>query len=76
MEILGRVHNGVVVLEGHLELPEGAVVCVSYPVAPAPGPPDPRERVQFPLVRSDRPGTLDLTAERIAEALNDGNLSG
>jgi hypothetical protein len=29
------------------------------------------KRVQFPLVRSDHPGTLDLTNERIAEILDE-----
>jgi hypothetical protein len=34
MEIRGRVHNGVVVLEGELPLPEGAAVTVTYPAPP------------------------------------------
>jgi hypothetical protein len=75
MEIRGRVHNGVVVLEGKPELPEGAVVLVSYPVAPAMALPESGERVQFPLVPSDQPGTLHLTAERIAELWEDDDVS-
>jgi hypothetical protein len=75
MEILGRVHNGVVVLEGEAPLPEGTVVMVLYP-APLPAElPGSRERVRLPLVRSDRPGSLPLTAERVAELLEDDDVS-
>jgi hypothetical protein len=75
MEIRGVVHNGVVVLDGDLQLPEGAVVSVLYPIAPPTAPPDTREQVQFPLVRSNHPGTLDLTAERIAELWEDDDVA-
>ena len=75
MEIRGIVHNGVVVLDGELRLPEGAVVSVSYPVVTATVPPEASERVQFPLVRSNQPGTLHLTAERIAELWEDDDVS-
>jgi hypothetical protein len=34
MVALGRIENGVVVLEGGVPLPEGAVVSVVYPAAP------------------------------------------
>jgi hypothetical protein len=65
------VRNGVVVLEGHLNLPEGAAVTVTYPV-PAPVPPAvEKKRVQFPLVRSAHPGSVHLTGERIAEILDE-----
>jgi hypothetical protein len=72
MEIRGVVHNGVVVLDGEPQLPEGAVL---YPIATATVPPDIRERVQFPLVRSNQPGTLHLTAEHIAELWEDDDVS-
>ena len=75
MEIRGVVQNGVVVLEGELQLPEGAVVSVSYPISPPAVSPDSRQRVQLPLVPSDRPGSLDLTADRIAEFLDDDDVS-
>jgi hypothetical protein len=75
MEIRGRVENGVVVLEGGAALPEGAVVSVSYPVSPPAAPHGPGPRVQFPLVPSDRPGSVDLTADRVAELLYDDDLS-
>jgi hypothetical protein len=75
MEIRGVVHNGVVVLDGDLQLPEGAVVSVSYPLSPPAVPPESRRRVQLPLVPSDRPGSLQLTNERIAELLDDDDVS-
>jgi hypothetical protein len=75
MEIRGRVHNGVVVLEADLTLPEGAIVTVLYTEPPPTVPPESGYRVQFPLVKSDRPGSVDLTAERIAEILNDDDFS-
>jgi len=76
MEIPGRVHNGVVVLEGELPLPEGAVVTVSYTAPSRAGPPNSRRRVQLPLVPSDRPASRPLTAERVAELLEDEDVSG
>jgi hypothetical protein len=71
MEAQGRVCNGVVVLEGGLSLPEGTRVTVSYPDAPTAKPPESPRPVQLPLVRSDRPGSRQLTAERVAELLED-----
>jgi hypothetical protein len=75
MEIQGRVHHGVVVLEGEPQLPEGMVVTVSFPVPPPTEPPAPRRRVSFPLVKSGQPGSLQLTAERVAELLDDEDVS-
>ena len=75
MEIQGRVHNGVVVLDGEPELPEGMMVTVSFPDPPLTEPPAPRRRVSFPLVPSDRPGRLQLTAKRVAEHLEDDEVS-
>ncbi|MCI0684953.1 MAG: hypothetical protein L0Y71_22890 [Gemmataceae bacterium] len=72
MVIPGRVQNGVVVLEGPVSLPEGAEVMVSVASAPSgvQG-----KRVVFPLVESDHPGTWDLTNERIAEILDEEDVS-
>jgi len=75
MEIRGRVQNGVVVPEGDVLLPEGAMVTVSCPGPLAVGPPKSCRRVYLPLVRSDRPGSRRLTAERIAEILEDDDVS-
>jgi hypothetical protein len=33
------------------------------------------QRVEFPLVRSQHPGTVDLTAERVAELLDNEDVS-
>src|SRR5690348_6980389 len=63
MVIPGRIKNGVVVLEGGPALPEGTAVSVSCDLPPT-GKAPRQERVKFPLVRSKRPGTLHLTAQR------------
>jgi hypothetical protein len=76
MEIPGRVHNGVVVLEGELPLPEGAAVTVFYSAPSRVDPPKPRRRVRLPLVPSNRPGSRPLTAERVAELLEEQDVSG
>ena len=69
MVVRGHVRNGVVVLDGGPELPEGAAVTVSCTEPAAPSPTTKR-RVDFPLVRSARPGSVDLTGERITEILD------
>jgi hypothetical protein len=74
MDIRGRVHNGVVIFDDGLSLPEGTIVIVSCPISQASEPPK-SYRVQLPLVRSDRPGSNHLTAERIAEILDDDDVS-
>ena len=68
MEIRGRVHNGVVVLEGELPLPEGTEVIVSSGAAPKTKPVG-EQRIEFPLVRSKHPGSLRMTGQRVAEFL-------
>lgn len=70
MVIQGRVQQGVVVLEGNQSLPEGASVTVVYQDKPIATSERTKKRIQFPLVPSDRPGTLHLTGERIAEILD------
>ncbi len=74
MVISGRVHNGVVVLEGGLTLPEGMQVTVSYSAAPSAESVQQKRRVRLPLVSSSHPGTLDLTGERIAELLDEDDV--
>jgi hypothetical protein len=74
MVIPGRVKNGVVVLEGGPPLPEGTPVTVSCDLPPSTKPPH-KGRVKFPLVRSKRPGSLHLTAQRIAELLEEEDVS-
>jgi hypothetical protein len=71
MIIPGRIHNGVVVLQGGPALPEGAAVTVSYPASGGLTPDREKRRIQVPLVRSDRPGSVQLTGARIAEILDE-----
>ena len=75
MEIPGRVQNGVVVLEGHPALPEGAAVTVTYRGLAGARADLPRTRIQVPLVRTGQPGSLNLTGKRIAEILNEEDAS-
>jgi len=69
MEIFGKFQNGVVVFEGGCPFPEGAVVNVRLPAAPATTQVQPAQPVQLPLVPSEKPGTVDLTNDKIAERL-------
>jgi hypothetical protein len=73
MVIPGRVHNGVVILEGASALPEGAAVTVTYSanVRPATS----KRRIQVPLVPTDQPGSVQLTGERIAEIMDEEDAS-
>lgn len=71
MELHGRVHNGVVVLEGDPALPEGAAVTVTYPRRGERPPGGSKRRIDVPLVRSGRPGSVNLTGERVAQILDD-----
>jgi len=71
MIIPGRVQNGVVIPEGGPALPEGAAVSISYPASAGSQPVPAKHRIQVPLVRSERPGTVPLTGERIAEILDE-----
>jgi len=55
-------------------LPEGAAVTVSCDVTPAVQPAA-KEQVEFPLVHSQHPGTLRLTARKVADLLEEQDLS-
>ncbi len=71
MKIHGHFQNGVVVLDEQVALPEGAKVVVSVlGAAPSIRETPIRKRAQLPLVKSDRPGSLTLTNDRIAEILD------
>lgn len=70
MNIPGRVQNGVVVLEGEMTLPEGAAVFVCPRTAPVIHVAKHQTPVVLPLFVSDKPGTIDLTNDRIAEILD------
>jgi hypothetical protein len=75
MEIPGRVKNGVIVLEGRAVLPEGAPVTVLFDRVRIWHKSGKKIRVAFPLVRSKQPGTLHLSNERIAEILQEDDLT-
>jgi hypothetical protein len=62
MVITGKVRNGVVVLDEGFSLPEGTRVYVTLASEAETG-----NWVEFPLVDSSAPGTVELTNERIAE---------
>ena len=68
MTLYGRVQNGVVVIDGPLPLPEGAAVIVSERTATRTA--KPRQPVELPIFPSDRPGSIALTNDRIAEILD------
>jgi hypothetical protein len=70
MVVLGRVQNGVIVLDGDSALPEGAVVTISYGEPPAKQSSVGNSRIQVSLVHTGRPGTVQLTGERIAKILD------
>jgi hypothetical protein len=72
MQIPGRVSNGVVILEGSFSLPEGTHVVVTVPEVRRKAKDTP---LPFPIVRSRHPGSVNLTNERIAELLEDEDLS-
>jgi hypothetical protein len=75
MVIPGRVHNGVVVLEGNSALPEGAAVTVTYPALPKATPAFEKRRIQVPLVRTGLPGSLPLTGAQMVEILDQEDAS-
>ena len=74
MIVQGTVQNGVVVLESGAVLPEGLAVTV---VSSSPPPPSARQRkwVKLPLVPSDQPGSVNMTSERVAELLDEEDVS-
>jgi hypothetical protein len=70
MVVLGTVRNGVVVVEGDANLPEGAVVTITYGDSPSKKASAGHHRIEVPLVRTGQPATVQLTGERIAEILD------
>jgi hypothetical protein len=71
MVVLGRVQNGVVVLESGSALPEGAIVTVSCGEPSIKTGTPGGARVDVPLVRTGQPGSVHLSGERIAEILDE-----
>jgi hypothetical protein len=75
MTLPGIVRNGVVVLEGESTLPEGTPVSVISRASPAIHVAKHQKRVEFPIVRSSKPGSVNLTGEMIAEILDDEDMA-
>ena len=75
MRMRGRVHNGMVVLDDGHGLPEGATVIVVCDDIESPANEPVARRVDLPLVRSQHPGSLRLTAERLAQVLEEEDVS-
>ncbi len=69
MDILGRVENGVIVLEGGVTFPEGAQVVVSLRRRPNIRVAPTQRPVQLPIFDYDGPPDIDLTNDQIAEIL-------
>ena len=65
----------MVVLQAETKLPDGTPVTVVYPGVRIRRKPGKQKRVKFPLIRSEHPGTVDLTNERIAEILDQEDLA-
>ncbi len=76
MEIQGVVHNGVIVFDGSVSLPEGAVVTVVVRESPRIHVSENPKRVEFSLVRSSAPGSIHLTNERIYELMDEEDIEG
>jgi hypothetical protein len=64
----GIVRNGIITLDTGLVLPEGTRVRIEV-VGPTGT--SPNQRVMFPLVPSENPGSVHVTNEMIAEILDD-----
>jgi hypothetical protein len=75
MTIPGRVQNGVVVLEGGSTLPDGTAVSVVPRASPVIRVARRQRPVVLPLIPSENPGSVDLTGERIAEILDQQDVS-
>ena len=76
MVIHGIVQNGMVVLDGEIGLPEGALVAVMFPIESGVVPIIGSRRVEFPLVHSKHPGSLNLTSHQIGDILDEEEFSG
>jgi hypothetical protein len=74
MKIPGRVQDGVIVLPPGVTMPEGTPVVVSCNLPTQAKTGRKKRRVVLPLVPSSRPGTVDLTGERIAKILEEEDL--
>jgi tRNA(Glu) U13 pseudouridine synthase TruD len=78
MVLHGRIENGAIVLPTGLSFPDGTEVTVivqSVREAASRKLSKDHQHVKLPLVGSQSPGSRPLTADRIAEILDDADLS-
>lgn len=75
MQAEGVVHNGVIVIEGGVAIPDGTRVTISTQ-GPIARDDKSKSTVEFPLVRSANPGQLQLTNEFLSECLDADEISG
>ncbi len=75
MEIQGKIENGRVVIDGDVMLPEGAIVWIVCADTNATRAPGKTKRVEVPLVRCQKPGSVHLTNLQIAEVLDAEDIS-
>ena len=75
MQLRGRVHCGVVILEEGFSLPEGTAVRILCESGPVIHVPPSRKAVQLPLVKTGHPGSVALTNDQIAEILDEQDAS-
>ena len=74
MGIFGRVQNGVVVFDGPQTFPEGTEVIVTTRSSPAIQISKNQKPVEFPLIHSSEPGSLQLTNEMIGQIFDDEDI--
>lgn len=72
MKFSGHIQNGVVVFDHALALPEGTpvTILVGMPIVIVRNPEN-CQRIEFPLVPSAKPGSVNLTNRMIGEILDD-----
>jgi hypothetical protein len=75
MKVRGRVHNGVIIPEDGIGLPEGAMVKVFLDDTTPSKEEMETGRIELPLVPSKQPGRLGLTSERLWEVLDEEDVS-
>lgn len=72
MQIPGHIANGVVVFDGGPIPPEGTLVVVSCAPQSAASS---KGRIRLPLVDSTHPASVNLTGARVAELLEQDDVS-
>lgn len=68
METFGHIQNGVVVFDGPA-FPEGTAVTIALRNIEPKSAAASKSRIEFPLVRSRNPGSVNLSCETVAALL-------